>query len=76
MCIRLKGLRGYFSILRLVFTTHIYYDYTKLQTKDLHTILGDRRRPPFAPGVKVPDSANVKGKPAAVGIMNLLSMKM
>lgn len=34
------------------------------------------RIPPLAPGVKVPDRANVKGKPDAVGIMNLLSMKM
>lgn len=34
------------------------------------------RMPPTAPGVKVPDRANVRGKPDAVGMMNLLSMKM
>lgn len=39
-------------------------------------MFGVIRRPPFAPGVKVPDIANVRGKPDAVGIMNLLSMKM
>ena len=40
------------------------------------TMFGAMRRPPFAPGVKVPDIANVKGKPDAVGKMNLLSMNM
>lgn len=60
----------------LMFTTHIYPDCSKLQTENAHTIFGDRRRPPFAPGVKVPDRENVKGKPDAVGIMNRLSMKM
>lgn len=33
-------------------------------------------RPPFAPRVKVPDRANVRGNPDAVGMVNLLSMKM
>lgn len=33
-------------------------------------------KPPFAPGVKVPDRANVRGNPDAVGMTNLLSMKM
>lgn len=43
---------------------------------DVFTMLGERRRPPFAPGAKVPDIAKVSGNPEEVGKVNLLSMKM
>lgn len=32
--------------------------------------------PPVAPGAKVPDSANFRGKPDAVDKVNLFSIKM
>lgn len=40
------------------------------------TMVREMRRPPFAPGVKVPDRAKDRGMPDEVGKMNLLSMKM
>lgn len=36
MCIRLNRLRGCFPVLLLVFKTHIYYNYSKLQTMKIY----------------------------------------
>lgn len=39
-------------------------------------MFGSMLKRPLAPGAKVPDRANARGRPEAVGMMNLLSIKM